>query len=585
MAESNRPTENVSLSAPDMEHMQSMLRGQTGKEIRDWVSAEVRALQRHLANLHAIYNSTLPFNILPNEIIVDIFRHTATASNSMECITTIMAVCRYWRATIVNTPVLWNDIDLSMNTRLMELCLARSHDANINIHLSKSRARWMLDFPVVASPLTPHCSRIARVDLCLTGISRYDQDMDVSALLRVVEGFLPELISMTITGGSKWSLQSTQNHLPNVRDLSLSGIALIWSTWPWPHLTSLMLSASTLPRTADGRGRCLASLLDALASCGSLETFKYAHWTQSQGLHIAAKHRIVPLPYIQHFCISSVLPADISMLLEHVSLPSHARLSLELSKFWVPSPLDSESQPAFSAILPTDVKQLLPWSQVRHVTVWPKETQIQIWGDEEHLFWAFESPARADASEDEESEGPPSLEIEYVPIWRSGEYDLCSAMRELGAFFPSSVEAIMINGLMHVVDTETWDHMFTPFPHLWWLEFLSPIDGIRNLASALKPEASVIPCQHLRMLCLYYRLDKGKEHREVLRDLHAVLRQREEAQSRLECLRIQLKPAANDMDGTPTEACKGLLVDLQEVEQDFKSVADSVDIKYVTAWQ
>ncbi|KZT63909.1 hypothetical protein DAEQUDRAFT_733302 [Daedalea quercina L-15889] len=88
----------------------------------------------------------------------------------------------------------------------------------------------------------------------------------------------------------------------------------------------------------------------------------------------------------------------------------------------------------------------------------------------------------------------------HLPDWRRPKYNkyaLCGVMRELSTSLPSSVDSFIINGALHFVDTETWDHMLAAFPCVERLKFLSSVAGARNLSSALKPTASVVPCPRL----------------------------------------------------------------------------------------
>ncbi|KAH9931018.1 uncharacterized protein B0H18DRAFT_842456, partial [Fomitopsis serialis] len=65
-----------------------------------------------LSNLQSVYNSTLSVNTQPNEILIEILCLASASDARNTWITKTMGVCRQWRDLIMDTPLLWTNIDL-----------------------------------------------------------------------------------------------------------------------------------------------------------------------------------------------------------------------------------------------------------------------------------------------------------------------------------------------------------------------------------------------------------------------------------------------------------------------------------------
>lgn len=114
---------------------------------------------------------------------------------------------------------------------------------------------------------------------------------------------------------------------------------------------------------------------------------------------------------------------------------------------------------------------------------------------------------------------------------------LSDILRQVEAIFPSSLEQFHVSGPLHSIDVQTWGRVLAAFPQLQSLCLHSALADMMNISSALKPAAEVVPCPNL--CCLFLELDgKGDTSEVVLDELHDALRERSEANARLQLLRI-----------------------------------------------
>ncbi|EPT00166.1 hypothetical protein FOMPIDRAFT_90809 [Fomitopsis schrenkii] len=599
MAESTAPIpDSVAIILPDVQHMQSFLHGRSGQCIRDWASAEEQALRRHILKLRALHNTTSLPNSLPNEVFVSILRRVADESDiyGKRWLDKLSGVCRYWRQTIVGTPTLWTDISLLLGKRFIKLCLVRSQDADLSLHI---RSDWASlnkrDLTALITLLEPHYPRVLRLELRLDDHnSEYNrQHQKFPYMLHFLHAVLPRLVSMLVlthpTSEADGRLQLAQSHLPKIRRLTLSGVVLQWETWPLPDLTHLRLDDVVHRRADDYDGDDLSSVLEVLSACRSLETFHYACRINAAS---PVAHPItrcpptpIPLQRMRLFRLGLNDPGDVSTILAHVSLPRTACIDINVSDIR-PQPLAHNDQsPFLRTLVRTDGIASLPY--VRHVGVWlKKDANLDIWADETAEFgpsnsskiWAEEPlPLQAGSEQLEE----PQLGIMYGPLHESTESQaqvLRSIIRELDTFFPPVLSLLSLHGPMHSVDTETWSRAFAAFPHLKHIELSAPLIDLSACFDALQPTTSLVPCSHLRILELQCELTTDKEDKDVLNSLHGALLLRSEANSRLAYLTLVSmikRPRGTDQDGLPAD---GMPAIIEEGRVRLESAVDKLEL-------
>ncbi|KZT64597.1 hypothetical protein DAEQUDRAFT_769583 [Daedalea quercina L-15889] len=543
------------------------------------------APQNHLPHVLSLHNSTRPLNMLPNELFITILRLAANDEGlDQDGITWIIkttGVCRLWRDVVVNTPLLWKEIELSRNLHFVELSLARSDFVSINIRLpmqfSDGRTQSQIDFSSIARLLVPRHQRISHMDLSIeTDDLTPDSRRALSSLL---EAPLSSLVSLCLTTSPSFRLTLRQGHLPSLRSLSLTSVTIDWTILRLlPYLTSLTLRNITNPD--DGRAGSVVSLLDLLESCSSLESFTYESRKTASEVEIPA-HRLVSLPQMRRFHLSG-FPADILKVTPHLSLPRHAHLSLELFDLKTAEALDNQF-PVFLAVLPRDTTYLPALRDVRHVMVWFEDAKVIVYADEQRTkFWdsrASKSSEYGLGPEGEEASVMPSLCMIYrLSGSESDEYVLENVVRELSTFFPSSVETLILRGFVNIVEPEIWARMLAAFPNIEHLELIAVECDMKSFPPALTPTPTTVPCSRLRTLVLRYEPNEKDGGRKMLEELCTVLRRRDEARCRLESLSIQVEPITDETLYTPSDVVNRLPAELAEIEQRLMSVVDSLEI-------
>ena len=559
------------------------------QDVRDWISDEVRGLQCHRLRLLSLHNSTLPLHHLPAEILVEILRQ-AFGQNDRKWMAKAAGVCRHWRDVVISTPLLWSNIDLSMTSQYMKLCLARSQEASLRIYVPPDEPHETPDPSAIFSILSPHHPRISQVDT----VMRFPSAFHRAALRHMVEDGLPALTSLRIETLCEYTLQLTNSHMPNVRKLSLSGVTLQWISWPLPGLTSLCLLNVTHSRGSDqARGSTLIShILDVLEACSSLETLKYEQMLgpaispESYWSGISDK-RVVSLPCLQDLSLKTSSADGAAVILAHVAFLRKVRISVRVgeSTYQTGEPLDAS---LLTTILPSDATRLPIIAHARHITVWSVGRGLSVWVDEDARSWGY-TP-----SDDEDEPEPPTLSLGFGTPMRGSENEMFhNVVSELCSVFPSSLESLILNGPVHLLDIETWNRVLTAFPLLQYLELYSTLHGLKDFVSVLKPRADTVPWARLQDLYWECALPPQPAEQdtagddtvdlEILKQLRVVLQERGEANSRLKHLYIDLKSTANTpLHSVPpdshTTASNPMPPAVEEVRLELSSVVDSLEL-------
>ena len=397
----NSTLESADIVLSDMHFMRMYLRDRSGHEVRDWVSTEVRGLQRHISCLNHLHNSTLPLQTMPEDVLVEVLRRVVFTQSDKTWLIQAASVCRYWRETIWGTALLWNDINLGMKLRHIELCLARSFDACLRVRLYGGFVDAHA-LSVACSLLAAHQSRISTINLNLASYSLFRQDSRLQSVCRIIEAFLPKLESMTIVSCVGVPLQLTESHLPNLRKLSLSGVTLEWTSWPLRSLTSLGLSEIMHSRGDEQSQDDLNSLLDVLEACHLLESLTYEQrvgTTASPELHSSnLDERVVFLPCLQYLSVKVVTMEDAAAILTHVELPEDASVSVYVAQAGL-SPHLSVSP--LTAVLSPGGTLLPILARARHIAVSLAGIELNITAEE-----SLPVQTRGFASSSREDRGP-----------------------------------------------------------------------------------------------------------------------------------------------------------------------------------
>ncbi|KAG8979741.1 hypothetical protein FRB93_009881 [Tulasnella sp. JGI-2019a] len=83
-------------------------------------------IRRHIANTNRRFNSRLPINRLPNELLVRIFAFTSTIDQYLKHLVRIGLVSKDWSTVVFETPSLWAQISSSYNYQTNEAAILKS---------------------------------------------------------------------------------------------------------------------------------------------------------------------------------------------------------------------------------------------------------------------------------------------------------------------------------------------------------------------------------------------------------------------------------------------------------------------------
>ncbi|KAH9829164.1 uncharacterized protein C8Q71DRAFT_912004 [Rhodofomes roseus] len=575
--------DDILLMLPEDDRAQ--LQGRATHQVRDWIIARNLAVQRYSSILQTVLNATLAVKSLPNEIFVDILGLASPEQDYRNTwITKATGVCRFWRDTIINTPLLWTKIDLTAKPHFIELCLARANGADICIRLPDPSGGYLkrsvnVDFPQVAPLLIPCSSRIKHIDLYIAEAS--SNHVPTSLMRQLLDVPLPALTSLALNSkGLQWAPSPQALHSLRHLSLDLSAVTPDWMKLPLSQLTSLTLSEPRFVENAP-----FASILGVLEACHSLEFFRFEGFEVDSDAPYPT--RTLSLPQIRHIYLRGMPPLGTPILLAQLSLPQHARLSLEPYFYYgevitraldVLLPKDTRSLPAvckaqrlmvlIDADEPDEPPELIVYADVDCTEYWNSKP----WRSPEYeLHWDFPNQAPFKAV--------PSFFVrhEVIPWQGDALKGLRFIMRELGDFFTATVETLVLRGITSLVDVQTWAQTMAAFPNLKELEIIGQDCDMHNFPAALEPTSSGVPCAQLRDVVLLYRPRKRSGSLRMLQGLRTALQMRLEVKggSRLRSLSLLLVPERNDRLFPPALVMDQLPDVFRDTLDSLKSVVES----------
>ncbi|TFY60637.1 hypothetical protein EVJ58_g5020 [Rhodofomes roseus] len=285
---------------------------------------------------------------------------------------------------------------------------------------------------------------------------------------------------------------------------------------------------------------------------------------------------------MQRFFVSGS-PRDILEILTHISLPRGAHLSVELLELGADQDLDLEHLPILAAVLPRSATRLPALADVRHLMVWFEQFKLTIYADEDRTeFWESQAWKTSDykcSPSDGDTPVMPALCMAYhLPGSEVDHYLLVNVMRELGQYFSSSLETLIVHGIMDIVETETWAGVLAAFPQLEYLEVISRECDMKYFPAALEPTPTATPCRGLRKLVLRYEPNDEDGGLQMLNALCVALQKRDEAHCRLQSLSLQVEPVTIDTMYTPSTAVSRLPADFEDIQEKLEILVDSLEV-------
>ena len=465
---------------------------------------------------------------VPNECLLSIFRLAAasrcsgTVSHALA--TKLMGVCAHWRVIIAGAPLLWTHIHLSCHVESVRLCLERSQNTNISLHLPFAYGRRKVDFGVLAPLLVPHHARISHLDL-----NSIPGDQAVAAVAHTLASALPSLHSLTVGlwGGDWLAIKLDRDRLPSLRCLKLYHTFFGTPSHPvLSQLTSLTLSDIRIP-VAHGRSHLATplDLLNILGLCTSLETFTYTEgptWEMRTRLETSEDYqsRIIDLCFIQRFCMCGKL-SIISGVIAHLSLPKRACIHLKVSDMeWDHG--ENPQPPVLQAVLPANSARLIPGLRdLRHIAIVasaPTELVFHAAVERTELLdiRLDKIPRMAFPRSIEDIPMPPSFCVAFATPKRWRWEDV--AMRELVAaladevsrgILPFPVETLVLQGALRGTNPKVLRKILAPLSYVEYLEIVSDIHSTLSILTQMSPSpiadtepGTLMPCPRLSELVL-----------------------------------------------------------------------------------
>ena len=215
-------------------------------ERREQLAKQRRYIEEEERRLSTIWNSILPINQLPQELIVDIFiacddpAQTWPFGRSKIGWIHLTRVCRYWREVACASPNLWRSIHVRRGSAWTELCLIRSAPCTIDVSFDDSRLP-----PSTFDLLRPHFNRIRTLT-----VLPVDMTPHLPALLSILNKGLHSLENLHVsspvtTSTERVGVELTSQLHPNLRRVQLGRSTIPHDPGVYSNLRSLTLTDCT----------------------------------------------------------------------------------------------------------------------------------------------------------------------------------------------------------------------------------------------------------------------------------------------------------------------------------------------------
>lgn len=463
--------------------------------------------------LNAVWNSTLPVNSLPNELIVYIFiLHTEShGSNEPDPRwSRILAVCRHWYTVACATPQLWRYIRVPGRREWVELCLVRSAQCTVDIHLANQYiSAGSLDL------ILPHAHRIRSlywpdtVDAWLQGPTPFllvNRAMPSLETLRIVRRLGPEGPETASRSGI------LTGRYPRLRSFTSKGAAILAERGSFPNLRSLSLVSCLL------QGMTFATFVDFLSRMPLQELFLYDILKRlSVGSSDRGPRR--SLPRLTKLALGDHPPHASSQFLSHLTLPSLATITVSARK---------EDYIINFAANPHSLSALLPSDRATSLPMFSRTAYISLTVLNGYLTIASSRRYPRDPQECIDLDIP----VEPLNVW------LPHAFQDLLLLYAGAPVKHLSVEAFHGFDlTDPWVPVLHAFPDLEHLS-LYGMGDLLDVSLALTPERNAgdhegksVVCPSLRSLLFEGDFDVFPDSVQALLDC---LRYRAERGSRLE---------------------------------------------------
>ncbi|KAI0700251.1 hypothetical protein C8T65DRAFT_286394 [Cerioporus squamosus] len=503
------------------------------KRKRQDLQEALRALDAEEVRLRKLWNSFLPVNQLPNELLVKIFQLSAKHDWVYNCRlrgdmiwVRLMLVCSYWREVACATPTLWRTIGISGDAPdWLDLCVARSAETNLRIQFS--------------TPSAGMIQRVAPLSERIETISIREPTDPPSLSQLLSQRLMPILHDLTVSikkNQTTVDLEIPPTHYPTLSSLQLSRVRV-------PSDFNLFASLRTLSLCEGGYGSCpsLSQFLDALRASPHLESLTITNVLEGlRDRHSVLSALPVVLPHLSTFYLSNNHPSYAPPFLTHLRIPPTCTTTI----FATPHTEDFVLTP-----LELTIAELIPENSAEVLPVLASVTTVEVemtWGD-----YALRGvPAGSDGFRGTILLG---LVAEDQPVedW-DWSCNLSLGLREAAQVFEGAqVTRVRVKG-DHGSSylPEAWREVFQAFPLLETLEITGSgapsrmWTGLRmagpNIVQQLGGGLPATACPSLRTVSV-----DGREmlvSKRFFEELLACLRHRARQGARLESLHLKLSP-------------------------------------------
>ncbi|KAI0919604.1 hypothetical protein AcV5_001625 [Taiwanofungus camphoratus] len=461
----------------------------TGNDLRKWILSKKEEHQTYPQTLDVLYNSSLPVNQLPNELLVEIFSCVKERDGDMQWMK-FTGVCGYWRAVAVSTPKLWSQIDLGKGVAFLRLCLERSQNAAADIFCRT----WVLETPEIVEALLPHVHRIRSLRMSTTE----SLHPSLEELLPLLNFPMPRLETLVLNPSNPYNnwqdellFKPIVNQFPSLQHLSLSFVGIPWKSPVYKGLRSLSLS---------NHGKCpplsIDAFLNMMEACPCLEQLALSESGPSPPPEVDTApypppKRVVSLPKLRQLEVMNV-PVNVSYLLDHLAIPASAMAFIRclLRDF------DELGGNAFASALPRYSVPSSLFAEVQRINVdmtSPFRLSLVAWNDASG------------------SSLIPSFIMEISPLFSTPiprpPYLFQRILEEIVSNFSASpVQELSLMGNSRLVTKGDWVDALSHFSSLRILRVCSGVD-VDQLFTALslrpirRPEDGIL-CPNLKQLCV-----------------------------------------------------------------------------------
>ena len=461
--------------------------------VQSAIAAQRRTLATEERNRSKAWNSTVPINCLPNEVLSDLFE-TYIRVREAKCFPpgcggrsrhvktpwfNILHVCTHWHDLVTGTPTHWKIIYVGLSVEWLDLCLSRSASAPVDVYFVDSNKVPA----VLLEHLLPHHHRIR--------ILKFDSfpDERLPQVADLLRRDMPALTTLNLDK-LKWLVSTPSLHvralppldthtslaetLPRLTTVILSFLHVPRDAFTLCHLRELVLNACSVDMS-------FSELIHVIGQCQVLERLVlYSFFDRLLDAPAMSLNRIcssapIVLPHLHSIEITENTTTMTSAFLSSFILPAANRVYME-GKYDGIGPCNG-----VAPILPPSIT-LPVLSTLTFAKLSPSPCNIE----DAYLVGAVTF----------DPSFPHRTPI-YIEVIGSERHPVQIKLRGLATLLHGApLESLEIGGVDVVLDSEdsqAWFDVFETFPRLEKLDvfYISSAESFKALWSGLRRVSSV----------------------------------------------------------------------------------------------